>query len=84
MGSTPRTVRAQNLLGREVRDSNGKTIGRVYDLATGHIDGALRVTALLIGPGAWLTRFGWTTREHGRRIAWEDVESLGPPIRLRR
>lgn len=78
-----RTIRAQELLGRPVKDSRGKDLGRVYELEAKHVGDQLRVTALLVGPGSWLTRFGWTTKPHGRRVPWEEITSLSPSITTR-
>ena len=77
------TIFAQELLGRKVQDADGRDMGRVYDMEAEDVGNELRVTALLVGPAAWLTRFGWTDRAHGRRIPWEDIASLSPHITLR-
>jgi sporulation protein YlmC with PRC-barrel domain len=77
------TIRAQALMGRKVRDASGKELGRVYDMETARRGDDLCVTALLVGPGAWLTRFGWTEHEHGRRVPWEEIESLSPHLIVR-
>jgi len=82
-GSEPGIIRGQELLGRRVRDRDGKKIGRVYDLETGHVDGALRVTALMVGAGSWISRFGWSQQPHGTRIPWQDITSLAPEITVR-
>jgi sporulation protein YlmC with PRC-barrel domain len=71
------------LLGREVRAADGRRIGRVYDLAADKRGDELCVTGLLVGPSAWLERFGWTKRPHGRTVPWEDIASLQPAIVLR-
>lgn len=76
------TVLTQDLLGREVYDAAGKKLGRVYDLEAGKVGNQLCVTALLVGAGSWITRFGWTPREHGNRIPWEQVENFSPHITL--
>ncbi|HEX6507151.1 MAG TPA: PRC-barrel domain-containing protein [Chloroflexota bacterium] len=77
------TIRAQALIGRKVRDAFGKKLGRVYDMETGRVGDELRVTALLVGPGSWLARFGWSRHEHGRRVPWEQIEGLSPDITVR-
>ncbi len=75
-----RTIRAEELLGRPVNDAQGKNLGRVYELEAKRVGHDLCVTALLVGPRAWLTRFGWTTKAHGRRVPWEAITSLSPVI----
>lgn len=77
------TRRAQSLMGRQVRDHQDRRLGRVYELEVKHVGDELCVTALLIGQRSWLVRFGWTRREHGRRVPWEQIETLDPIIRLR-
>lgn len=77
------TVRAQTLLGRRVRDHQARHLGRVYELEVGRVGNELCVTALLVGPRTWLTRFGWTWREHGKRVPWNQIETLDSIIRLR-
>lgn len=81
---TPHTMRAQMLMGRQVYDAAGKRLGRVYDLETGRVDDELCVTALLVGLRSWRTRFGWTRREHGRRVPWEQITSLTSRILVQR
>jgi sporulation protein YlmC with PRC-barrel domain len=78
-----RTLRAQRLMGRRVRDHQDHHLGRVYELEVSHVGDELCVTALLLGPGSWLTRFGWTGEKHGRRVPWSQIETLDPIIRLR-
>jgi sporulation protein YlmC with PRC-barrel domain len=80
---TGETVHAQRLMGRRVYDYQKQRLGRVYELEVAHVGDELCVTALLVGPRSWLTRFGWTREEHGRRVPWEQIESLEPIIRLR-
>ena len=78
-----RSIRAQKLLGRKVYDSQGKKVGRVYDLATEAGGESLRVRALLVGPSAWRRRFGWTMKQGGTEIGWERIDRLSPHIRLK-
>jgi sporulation protein YlmC with PRC-barrel domain len=82
-GVSQTTLRAQRLMGRRVRDHQDRKLGRVYELEVSHVRDELCVTALLVGPGSWLTRFGWARDEHGRRVPWEQIETLDPIIRLR-
>ncbi len=81
--SQDRIIRAQELIGRKVRDADGHDLGRVYDLAVARAGDELRVESLLIGARSWITRFGWSEREHGQRIPWDDIVSLAPDITIR-
>ena len=76
-------LRAQGLMGRRVHDYQGHHLGRLYELEVMHVGDELCITALLVGPASWLTRFGWARDEHGRRVPWEQIETLDPIIRLR-
>jgi len=79
----PATVRVQELIGRVVVDAAGRRLGRVVDVMAEPWNDELRVTTLLVGPGAWAARFGATGRERGRRIRWEEIAALAPRITLR-
>lgn len=76
-------VRMHDILGREVVDAEGKTLGRVFDLVATHQGDTLRVTSLLVGTGAVRSRFGWTNQPTGREIQWDQIQSWQPRIRLR-
>lgn len=82
--SPEETIFAQSLMGRKVQDADGSDLGRVYELVSEQVGDELCVTALLVGPATWLTRFGWTTRPHGRRVPWESIATLSPRITLRK
>jgi sporulation protein YlmC with PRC-barrel domain len=77
------TIHVQTLMGRRVLDHETHRLGRVYDLEVAHVGDGLCVTALLVGHRAWITRFGWATGEYGKRVPWEQIETLDPVIRLR-
>lgn len=79
---TRRTVRLFELLGQDVFTADGRRIGRVYDIVAEKQGDELAVTELLVGPSAWLERFGWTKSAHGRQIPWEAVASFEPRITL--
>lgn len=76
-------LRAQRLMGRRVHDHQERRLGRVYELELARVGDELCVTALLVGSGSWLTRFGWTRSQHGRRVPWGQIETLDPIVRLR-
>lgn len=77
-------VTVLDLLGRRVLDADGRSLGLVRDLEAERRDGDLRVTRLLVGTSAWRTRLSWKPEQNGRMVAWEDIESIFPVIRLRR
>ncbi len=81
-GRRPRTIRVRELLGRVVVDGSGRRLGRVVECVAEPRGDELRVTALLVGPGAWTRRFGWATRDGGRRVPWEAIAALSPRITL--
>jgi len=78
----PPTIRLQELMGRPVHDAAGQRLGRVVDCIAEQQGDDLRVTALLVGPGAWAARFGWATRDGGRVVLWEEIAALAPHITL--
>ena len=78
----PPTIRLQELIGRPVHDAAGQRLGRVVDCIAEQHGADLRVTALLVGPGAWVARFGWATGEGGRQVRWEEIAALAPHITL--
>lgn len=74
------TIHAQSLLGRHVRDDQGKNLGRVYDLEAEGDGSSLRVIALRVGVRVWISRFGWKETSRGRSIPWSAVTQLSPDI----
>lgn len=82
--STSNTVTVYDLLGRAVHDADGHSLGRVYDVVAEAEGQELRVRALLVGPGTWLSRFGWTRGRTGVEVPWDAIAELSPQIRLRR
>jgi sporulation protein YlmC with PRC-barrel domain len=81
--NAPTTVRLQELTGRVVVDAAGRRLGRVVDVVAEPWGDELRVTTLLVGPGAWAARFSSTGREGGRRVPWQEIAALTPCIVLR-
>lgn len=71
------------LLGRGVEDAEGKRLGRVVDCLAEREGDQLRVTALMVGRGAWLNRFGWAKGMGGHVLKWQEIETLTPCIRIR-
>lgn len=77
------TITAYDIVGAKVYDADGKKVGRVDDLVAERRGDSLRVTSLIVGRGGLLDRFGWAKGGHGSTVAWEDVASLQPTIKLR-
>ena len=81
-------VHYRELLGRRVVAADGRDLGRVADLVAEPWGEALRVTALLVGPGAIARRIGFRRSAllrvaPPRRIPWELVDRLDGRISLR-
>ena len=75
-------IRADELIGLKVVNMSGKTIGHVHDLRAERMGNQLCVTALMVGPRAWLVKLG-IARGLGREIAWERIMDIGKTIRIR-
>jgi sporulation protein YlmC with PRC-barrel domain len=82
------TVRYHQLVGKTVVTVDGATVGRVADLMADRSGDALVVTALLVGPTAFLRRVGlgrWRPFASGpsRLVPWQAVERIDGRIHLR-
>jgi sporulation protein YlmC with PRC-barrel domain len=73
---------ASRLLWRRVRDTDGRFVGRIYDLLGERRGDELRVTALLVGRHSLLVRFGWGLGR-GDSISWDRVVQLEPEVVVR-
>ncbi|MBV9925715.1 MAG: hypothetical protein JOZ96_11910 [Acidobacteria bacterium] len=82
----------RQVLDHEVVDSNNLPCGMVDDLeVSGGPGGELRVTALLVGAGAWTRRLpsgfeGLAAFIFGRqqtRVPWSEVETVTERVKLR-
>ena len=82
----------RQVLDHEVVDSNEVPCGMVDDLeVSGGPGGELKVTALLVGAGAWARRLpsafeGLAARLFGTqqtRVPWSEVESVTERVKLR-
>lgn len=80
---TQTTLRLQQLMGRRVVGADGRHMGRVVECLAEADGDELRVVGLLVGPGAWITRFGSAGKHAGRFVPWEDIVTLTPRITLR-
>ena len=82
----------RQVLDHEVVDSNNLPCGMVDDLEVeGEPGGELKVTALLVGAGAWTRRLpsvfeglaAWVFGKQLTRVPWSEVESVTERIKLR-
>jgi sporulation protein YlmC with PRC-barrel domain len=82
----------RQVLDHEVVDSNNLPCGMVDDLEVeGGPGGELRVTALLVGAGAWTRRLpsafegpaGFIFGQQQTRVPWSQVESVTERVKLR-
>jgi sporulation protein YlmC with PRC-barrel domain len=76
-------INVQDLLMRQVVTAEGKKLGRIVDLVAERRGEDLCITQLVVGPSAWLTRFGWKRRNNARTVSWERITSLHPDVRVR-
>ncbi len=77
------TVRLQELMGRVVVDATGRRLGRVVECLAERRGDDLCVTTLLVGPRAWIGRFGSGSGNRGRQVRWDDIVALAPHIMVR-
>jgi sporulation protein YlmC with PRC-barrel domain len=82
------TLRYHQLIGKRVVSADGQIVGRVADLTAERSGDALVVTALLVGPTAFLRRLGlgrWLPFVERRpcRVPWRAIERIDDRIRLR-
>src|SRR4051794_22926752 len=82
------TMRYHQLVGKTVIAADGQIVGRVADLMAERSGDALVVTALLVGPTAFLRRLGlrapWRVGDHRPcRVPWRMVERVDARIHLR-
>jgi sporulation protein YlmC with PRC-barrel domain len=82
----------RELLDHELVDVNGTPCGMIDDLELdGDIGGPLRVTALLVGPGAWVPRLpalaAWLARKtfgtQRVRVPWNQIDTIAERIVLK-
>lgn len=82
----------RQVLDHALFDADEQLCGIVDDIeVSGGFGEPLRVTALLVGPGAWGPRLpalfarlaAWTFGTRSTRVPWEEVTELGEDIKLR-
>lgn len=79
-----REVQVERLLGRRVRDEQGRVLGRVEEMRVDIIDGEPVVVEFHLGTGAFVERvagfvaqlpfLGWLSRRRGLVVAWQDMD----------
>jgi sporulation protein YlmC with PRC-barrel domain len=83
---------AGQVLDHPIVDVNDYPCGKVDDIEIeGNVGEALRVKAILVGPGAWVPRLPDLVRPVARKIfgneiisvPWEQVEQITPKVKLR-
>ncbi len=70
-----------DLIGRQVLTADGRSLGRIANLRAEPRDGKLRVTSLLVGPGALLERIA--SRVPFTEVSWSLVRRVGERVELR-
>lgn len=79
-------VRVEDLIGQEVRDASGQSIGRIHDLRAEERNGALVVVEYHVGTGAITERLGLSLRKiagvHAepelKKIPWDRLDISDP------
>jgi len=81
-----RPVRVQDLLGRRVRDADGKVIGRIEEIHATWRGENCYVAEFELGAAALLERLGisagrlvgWTTPAEPLRVPWRELDLSDP------
>lgn len=84
-----REVYVEQLLGRTVRDSDGRVVGRIEELRSAIVDGERVVTEFHLGPAALLERLGIMasrlpllrllgSSKAPRSVSWESLDLDDP------
>jgi len=81
------TLRYHELVGKTVVAADGQRLGRVADLTAARRGNGLVVTALLVGPAAFVQRVGlrWLRRRGGPppyRVPWPVVARIDDRVHL--
>ncbi len=63
-----RECHVELLLGRMVRDPDGRTVGRIEELVAGKLDGEFVVKEFLVGGYGLLERFGMLTERSALKV----------------
>ena len=70
------TTAVSDLIGRRVRDPDGRSLGRVYELRADWRDGQLVVAELLVGRGALLRRLRGPGDSEAPAIPWSAIAAF--------
>ncbi len=74
-------LRAEHLLGRRVRDADGRPLGRLHDIRFEKRGEDYVVTSYLIGAAGWFERMGLVKigmRARGYRARWDQLDLSRP------
>jgi sporulation protein YlmC with PRC-barrel domain len=74
------------LIGRRVRDKNGKAVGRIEELQATWQGSRCLIEEYHLGPAAWLERFGistkklvgWPLSRKPFRVPWHQLDLTDP------
>jgi len=80
------TLRLQHIVGRRVRDANGKVVGRLHEVKAEVRGDECVITEFHIGPAALLERlgihasalFGFPHESKPRKIPWNELDLTNP------
>ncbi len=67
------------LIGKSVRDSSGRRLGRTFEVRAHWTDGGIVIDELLVGRGSLLKRLRGPTAD-ARGVRWESVIEVGERI----
>ena len=71
-------VRVQELIGRAVRDGEGKVVGRIQEIKAHWRGGDCYVDEFELGGTALLERLGIGGNREPRKIAWQELDLSDP------
>jgi len=83
---TRRQIRLDDAMGRVVRDTDGRPVGRLFEVRGEERDGEMVVVEYHLGPHAWLERIGFSLRRfagadtagHVHKLPWDRVDVSDP------
>jgi sporulation protein YlmC with PRC-barrel domain len=81
-----REVHVEALIGRRVRDTKGRVIGRIMSVRANREGGHCYVTEYLLGAAALLSRMGWSgariigiqSHREPKRVPWQLMDLSDP------
>jgi hypothetical protein len=83
---TTRQIRLDDLKGRVVRDADGRSVGRLFDVRGEEREGEMVIVEYTIAPGGWFARIGFLLRifagrditSHTRTASWDQLDVSDP------